>query len=81
MPCVLFGDSAPPIGADRCYTIAFSPATADIQPGDNLIFDGIDYPITAVGSLVRKNLDGPKVISRINVDGSTDAVETSTSVV
>ena len=67
---ILFGDNAPAALADYCYTIVMNPTAADITPGQRLILDGADYPVTAVGSLVRKNLDGLGHIT-INFDGAT----------
>ena len=58
--------------ADYCYTIVMNPTAADIEPGHSLILDGTRYPVTAVGSLVRKNLDGLGHIT-INFDGATEA--------
>jgi len=69
---VLFGDNAPAALADYCYTIVMNPTAADIEPGHSLILDGTRYPVTAVGSLVRKNLDGLGHIT-INFDGATEA--------
>jgi glucitol/sorbitol PTS system EIIA component len=69
---VLFGDDAPPALADYCFTIVMNPTAADIEPGHSLVLDGTHYPVTAVGSLVRKNLDGLGHIT-INFDGATEA--------
>ncbi|MFT4296092.1 MAG: PTS glucitol/sorbitol transporter subunit IIA [Micropruina sp.] len=69
---VLFGDNAPAALADFCYTIAMNPTTAEIVPGQTLILDGASFPVTAVGSLVRKNLDGLGHIT-INFDGAAEA--------
>lgn len=68
---ILFGDHAPAALADYCYTIVMNPTTADITPGQHLILDGTHYPITAVGNLVRKNLDGLGHIT-INFDNATE---------
>ena len=67
---VLFGDNAPPALADFCYTIVIQPTTAEITSGQRLVLDGNSYPVTAVGDLVRKNLDGLGHIT-INFDGAT----------
>ncbi|MFT3861495.1 PTS glucitol/sorbitol transporter subunit IIA [Micropruina sp.] len=69
---VLFGDNAPAALADFCYTIVMNPTTADIVPGQTLVLDGVGFPVTAVGSLVRKNLDGLGHIT-INFDGAAEA--------
>ena len=66
---ILFGDNAPAALADYCYTIVMNPTTADIAPGHRLVLDGVTFPVTAVGSLVRKNLDGLGHIT-INFDGA-----------
>ena len=68
---ILFGDNAPASLADYCYTIVMNPTTADITPGQLLVLDGANYPVTAVGSLVRKNLDGLGHIT-INFDGANE---------
>lgn len=68
---VLFGDNAPPALADFCYTIVMNPTTADISPGQRLVLDGVDFPVTAVGGLVRKNLDGLGHIT-INFDAASE---------
>lgn len=67
---ILFGDNAPAALADYCYTIVMNPTTTDITVGQHLSLDGTRHPITAVGSLVRKNLDGLGHIT-INFDGAT----------
>lgn len=66
---ILFGDNAPAALADYCYTIVMNPTTADVTPGQRLVLDGVTFPVTAVGSLVRKNLDGLGHIT-INFDGA-----------
>ncbi|MFZ1283565.1 MAG: PTS glucitol/sorbitol transporter subunit IIA [Propionicimonas sp.] len=68
---ILFGDNAPAALADYCYTIVMNPTTADVAAGQRLVLDGTDFIVTAVGSLVRKNLDGLGHIT-INFDGATE---------
>ncbi len=67
---ILFGDNAPAALADYCYTIVMNPTTADVTPGQRLVLDGVTFPVTAVGSLVRKNLDGLGHIT-INFDSAS----------
>lgn len=69
---VLFGDNAPAALADYCYTIVMNPTAAEILPGQTLVLDGTAFPVTAVGSLVRRNLDGLGHIT-INFDGAGEA--------
>ncbi|MEZ5085504.1 MAG: PTS glucitol/sorbitol transporter subunit IIA [Tessaracoccus sp.] len=66
---ILFGAGAPPALADFCYTIQMVPTTGDIAAGQKLVIDGVAFPITAVGEVVRKNLDGLGHIT-INFDGA-----------
>lgn len=69
---LLFGVGAPAALADFCYTIQMNPSTADITVGQSLVLDGVPFPITAVGSVVRQNLDGLGHIT-INFDGAPRA--------
>lgn len=69
---VLFGDGAPASLADFCFTIDMNQSTDDIKPGDRLVIDGVAFPVTAVGNLVRKNLDGLGHIT-VNFDGAAQA--------
>lgn len=69
---VLFGDGAPASLADFCFTIDINRSADNIRPGDRLVIDGTAYPITAVGGLVRKNLDGLGHIT-LNFDGAARA--------
>ncbi|MFZ1412862.1 MAG: PTS glucitol/sorbitol transporter subunit IIA [Micropruina sp.] len=66
---ILFGDNAPAALAEFCYTIVMNPTTEDITTAHWLILDGVSYPVTAVGGLVRKNLDGLGHIT-VNFDGA-----------
>ncbi|MHB9857378.1 PTS glucitol/sorbitol transporter subunit IIA [Streptomyces sp. YIM S03343] len=69
---VLFGENAPSALADYCCTIVMNSTTEDIVPGQRLVLDGTEYPVTAVGTLVRRNLDGLGHIT-INFDGAAEA--------
>lgn len=69
---VLFGEGAPPALADYCFTIDMNPTSDEITVGDTVTIDGIAFPVTAVGSLVRKNLDGLGHIT-VNFDGANEA--------
>lgn len=66
---LLFGENAPANLAEYCYTIDVTATSSDILAGQSLNIDGQSYRITAVGDVVRKNLDGLGHIS-INFDGS-----------
>lgn len=55
---VLFGTGVPAELSDYCFNIEMNQSTAEIRPGQKLWIDGKAFPITAVGVLVRKNLDG-----------------------
>ncbi len=69
---ILFGEDAPESLADYCYNIEIETAKAAIQPGMSLSFDKENYSITAVGRVVRKNLDELGHIT-IKFDGSPTA--------
>lgn len=69
---VLFGEDAPPMLAEFCYNIELHKSTAAIIEGMELIVDDTHYLVTAVGNLVRKNLDDLGHIS-IKFDGATVA--------
>lgn len=90
---VLFGDDAPAALADYCYTIVMNPTTAEIIPGQRLVLDTADYPVTAVGRLVRQNLDGlghitikfdgaskPALAGTLHVDGAAPALMVGSSI-
>ena len=66
---ILFGENAPESLADYCYNIEMKRATAEIKAGMILSFDDVLYSITAVGDVVRKNLDDLGHIT-IKFDGS-----------
>lgn len=70
--CILFGDGAPAELADYCFNIVINECTGDIEPGQKLVIDGKEFPVTAVGGLVRKNLEGLGHIT-INFNGAEQA--------
>ena len=70
---VTFGEDAPDALKEFCFIIdASAQTTRDIEVGQVLVLDGTPYPITAVGNVARKNLDGLGHIT-INFDGATEA--------
>ncbi|MGT2666951.1 PTS glucitol/sorbitol transporter subunit IIA [Streptococcus rifensis] len=68
---ILFGDKAPDMLADMCYTIIVNPINEEIKPGQTIYFDHDAYPITAVGSVAQKNLASLGHIT-VKFDGKTD---------
>ncbi|HEL1639972.1 PTS glucitol/sorbitol transporter subunit IIA [Streptococcus suis] len=68
---ILFGMEAPIDLADYCYKISNKDLSGSIQVGGRLVIDGVDYPITAVGSVVEQNLSALGHIT-IALDGSTE---------
>ena len=69
---ILFGEDAPADLADYCYNIDVNPIQGTIEAGQTISFDDQDYKITAVGSVVEKNLTNLGHIS-VRFDNSTDA--------
>lgn len=69
---ILFGEDAPEMLAEFCYTIVVNTIKDEIKVGQNIIFDGIPYFITAVGDVVKKNLESLGHIT-IKFDGSREA--------
>ncbi|NQL65701.1 PTS glucitol/sorbitol transporter subunit IIA [Streptococcus suis] len=68
---ILFGMEAPADLADYCYKISNKDLSGSIQVGGRLVIDGVEYPITAVGSVVEQNLSALGHIT-ISFDGSTE---------
>ncbi|HFH9838278.1 TPA: PTS glucitol/sorbitol transporter subunit IIA [Streptococcus suis] len=68
---ILFGMEAPADLADYCYKISNKDLSGSIQVGGRLVIDGVDYPITAVGSVVDQNLAALGHIT-IALDGSVE---------
>ncbi|MBY5004939.1 PTS glucitol/sorbitol transporter subunit IIA [Streptococcus suis] len=68
---ILFGMEAPVDLADYCYKISNKDLSGSIQVGGRLVIDGVEYPITAVGSVVEQNLAALGHIT-IALDGSTE---------
>lgn len=69
---ILFGKEAPEALAEYCYNIEVNTTQAAIQKDMQVVFDGQAYKITAVGDVVRKNLDQLGHIT-IKFDGATQA--------
>lgn len=69
---IFFGDDAPETLADYCYNIQLTPSTDEITAGMNFFFDDQSYKITAVGDVVKKNLDDLGHIT-LRFDGSETA--------
>ena len=53
---ILFGDNAPDLLKDFCYTIDVKNLNGNIYRGSILEVDGKEYKITAVGNIAEKNL-------------------------
>lgn len=69
---ILFGDQAPESLAEYCYHIRMEKTVDEISAGMSLCFDDQAYQITAVGAVVRTNLDRLGHIT-IQFDGSSSA--------
>ena len=70
---VTFGEEAPDALREFCFLVdASARTTADLQAGQVLVLDGEQYPITAVGSVARQNLDNLGHVTVI-VDGQKSA--------
>lgn len=69
---IFFGDEAPDTLADYCYNIELKASTGEILPGMTFTFDDQAYQITAVGDVVKKNLDDLGHIT-LRFDGSAEA--------
>lgn len=68
---ILFGIEAPADLAEYCFKISNKDLSGPIQVGGRLVIDGVDYPITAVGSVVEQNLLALGHIT-IAFDGSSE---------
>ena len=69
---ILFGENAPESLSDYCYNIKVEPVTGEIEAGMELSIGSEKYSVTAVGSVVRKNLSELGHIT-IKFDGSKEA--------
>lgn len=69
---ILFGSEAPDNLRSYCYIIDRVDVEGDITPGQKLVIDGYQYPITAVGSVAQKNLQSLGHISVV-FNGATSA--------
>jgi len=54
---VLFGENAPGDLAAYCYQIKVEPVSGDVEPGGVLLIDEQEFTITAVGHMVKQNLE------------------------
>lgn len=54
---VLFGEEAPGDLVAYCYQIKVKPVAGDIEPGGVLLIDEQEFAITAVGHVVKQNLE------------------------
>lgn len=69
---ILFGENAPESLSDYCYNIKVEPVVGEIEAGMELSIGSEKYSVTAVGSVVRKNLSELGHIT-IKFDGSKEA--------
>ena len=69
---ILFGENAPESLSDYCYNIKVEPVVGEIEAGMELSIGSEKYSVTAVGSVVRKNLSALGHIT-IKFDGSREA--------
>ena len=69
---ILFGENAPESLSDYCYNIKVEPVAGEIEAGMELNIGSEKYSVTAVGSVVRKNLSELGHIT-IKFDGSREA--------
>lgn len=69
---ILFGENAPESLSDYCYNIKVEPVAGEIKAGMELSIGSEKYSVTAVGSVVRKNLSELGHIT-IKFDGSQEA--------
>lgn len=53
---ILFGDSAPDMLKDYCYSIEVVPTNKKIEKGQYLVIDNEKFKILAVGDVAEKNL-------------------------
>lgn len=69
---ILFGENAPESLSDYCYNIKVEPVAGEIEAGMELSIGSEKYSVTAVGSVVKKNLSELGHIT-IKFDGSREA--------
>lgn len=74
---ITFGEEAPAELKDYCYIIEKNPVSEEITVGDSLTIDATSYKITAVGDVVRQNLDNLGHIT-IRFDGEETAEQSGT---
>lgn len=68
---ILFGEEAPEDLAEYCYKIDNKDLSGSITAGGRLVIDHQEFPITAVGDVVEKNLKNLGHIT-ISFDGSSE---------
>ena len=68
---IFFGDNAPDMLADYCYSIDVNEVKDTIKPGQIFMIDGIAFNITAVGDVAQKNLVNLGHIT-VTFNGSTE---------
>ncbi|HIW29766.1 MAG TPA: PTS glucitol/sorbitol transporter subunit IIA [Candidatus Luteococcus avicola] len=69
---VTFGQGVPDSLKDFCFIIEMNPVEQPLAVGQNLLVDGVSYPITAVGEAAHKNLEGLGHVT-VNVTGGDTA--------
>lgn len=69
---ITFGENAPDELKDHCLSIEVNAVPEEIKAGQTLYFDDQAYRVTAVGSVVKQNLEGLGHIT-IKFDGSSVA--------
>lgn len=69
---ILFGEEMPAALADYCYKIKISPIQGDITAGSTFLIDEQKFLITAVGHVVKQNLQNLGHIT-IAFDGKAKA--------
>ncbi|WP_057490036.1 PTS glucitol/sorbitol transporter subunit IIA [Streptococcus orisasini] len=68
---ILFGEEAPADLAEYCYKIDNKDLSGAIVTGSRLVIDKQEFPVTAVGDVVEKNLKNLGHIT-ISFDGSSE---------
>lgn len=71
---IFFQEDIPPYLADYCYLIDTGKGSFDIQVGDQLVFDSVCCPITAIGDVALENF---KTLGHLTVrfDGADTAAQ------
>lgn len=69
---ILFGQNAPAELADYCLLIDVNAVSGEIETDDVLYLNDVSYRVTAVGSVVKQNLNTLGHIT-LKFDGALDA--------